>query len=138
MASIRKQTTRDVVALDATATIREAARIMADRKIGSVAVRESGRLVGLVTERDLVLRVLARGGDASQPIGEAMRRGLPHVPAEASEAECAALMRDNQTRHLLVDDGGEVAGVVSMRDIIQLMLDEKQFVIEQLEHYIHS
>lgn len=138
MASIRKQATRDVVALDATATIREAARVMADRKIGSVAVRERGRLVGLVTERDLVLRVLARGGDASQPIGEAMRKGLPRVPAEASEMECAALMRDNQTRHLLVDDGGEVAGVVSMRDIIQLMLDEKQFLIEQLETYING
>ncbi len=138
MASIRKQTTRDVVALDANATIREAAKVMADRRIGSVAVRERGRLVGLVTERDLVIRVLARGGDAGQPIGEAMRRGLPRVPVEASESECAALMRDNQTRHLLVDDGGEVAGVVSMRDIIQLMLDEKQFLIEQLETYING
>ncbi len=136
MASIRKQMTRDVVALDAKATIREAAKIMADRRIGSVAVREGGRLVGLVTERDLVLRILARGGDAGQPIREAMRAGLPRVPADATEVDCAALMRDHQTRHLLVEDGGEVAGVVSMRDIIQLMLDEKQFLIEQLQTYI--
>jgi CBS domain-containing protein len=136
MASIRRQMTREVVTLDATATIREAARIMADRKIGSVAVREGGRLVGLVTERDLVLRILARGGDAGQPIREAMRAGLPRVPADATEVDCAALMRDHQTRHLLVEDGGEVAGVVSMRDIIQLMLDEKQFLIEQLQTYI--
>ncbi len=135
MASIRKQMTHDVAALDATASIREAARLMADRRIGSVAVREGGKLVGLVTERDFVLRILASGGDAGQPIRAAMRV-IPHVAADADEVECAALMRDNQTRHLLVDDGDVVVGVVSMRDIIQLMLDEKQFLIEQLHTYI--
>jgi CBS domain-containing protein len=138
MASIRKHVTRDIVSLEATAPIREAAKLMAERKIGSVGVKEGGRIVGLVTERDLVVTVLARGSDGTHAIREAMRAGLPHVPADASESECAALMRDHTTRHLLVDEGGQVAGVVSMRDIIQLMLDEKQFVIEQLQGYIGS
>jgi CBS domain-containing protein len=75
MASIGKQVTRDVVALEASAPIRDAARIMADQRIGSVAVKDGGAIVGLVTERDLVITVLARGGDASGPIREAMRRG---------------------------------------------------------------
>ena len=136
MASIRKHVTRDVVTLEAGAPIRDAARMMADRKIGSVAVREDGKVVGLVTERDLVLTVLARAGNANQPLREAMRPGIPHVPAEATEIECAALMRDHTTRHLLVEDKGQVVGVVSMRDIIQLMLDEKQYLIEQLHTYI--
>jgi CBS domain-containing protein len=138
MASIRKQVTRDVVALEAGAPIRDAARVMAEKKIGSVAVREDGVIVGLVTERDLVVSVLARAGTANQPIREAMRPGLPRVPCEASEAECAALMRDHATRHLLVEERGQVVGVVSMRDIIQLMLDEKQFLIEQLHTYIEG
>jgi CBS domain-containing protein len=136
MASIRKHVTRDVVTLEASAPIREAAKIMADRKIGSVAVKDGGRIVGLVTERDLVVTVLARGNDGTHPIREAMRAGLPRVPVDAGEAECAALMRDHATRHLLVEEGGQIAGVVSMRDIIQLMLDEKQYVIEQLQSYI--
>ena len=136
MATIRNHVTRDVVALEATAPIREAARLMAEQRIGSVAVKEGGRIVGLVTERDLVFTVLARGGDATQPIREAMRPGIPHVAATANEAEAAALMRDHATRHLLVEEGGQVAGVVSMRDIIQLMLDEKQFLIDQLQTYI--
>jgi CBS domain-containing protein len=136
MASIHKHVTRDVVALDATAPIRQAAQLMADRRIGSVGVKDAGGVVGLVTERDLVMTVLARGGDAGLPVREAMRTGLPHVPSSASEAECAALMRDHYTRHLLVEEEGRVVGVVSMRDIIQLMLDEKQFVIEQLQDYI--
>jgi CBS domain-containing protein len=136
MASIRKQVTRDVVALEAGAPIRDAARVMAEKKIGSVAVREDGVIVGLVTERDLVVSVLARAGTANQPIREAMRPGLPRVQGDASEAECASIMRDHATRHLLVEERGQVVGVVSMRDIIQLMLDEKQFLIEQLHTYI--
>ena len=136
MASIRKHVTRDVVTLDAGAPIRDAARLMADRKIGSVAVRDGGRVIGLVTERDLVMTVLARSGGSDQPIREAMRKGVPRVGADATEADCAALMRDNATRHLLVEYRGEVIGVVSMRDIIQLMLDEKQFLIDQLHSYI--
>lgn len=138
MAAIGTHVTRDMVMLDATAPIHEAARLMADRKIGSVAVREAGRIVGLVTERDLVIRVLAAGGSASQPIREAMRQGIPRVQASATEAEVIPLMRDHATRHLLVEEAGQVVGVVSMRDIIQLMVDEKQYVIEQLETYIHG
>ncbi len=126
----------EVVALDATAPISDAARIMAERKIGSIGVREGGEVVGLVTERDLVATVLARGGNASQPMREAMRPGIPRVRPSTSEAACAALMRDHSTRHLLVEDEGKVVGVVSMTDIIQLMLAESQFVVEQLNTYI--
>ncbi len=138
MASIRKHVTREVLSLDAGAPIRDAARLMSERKIGSVGVREDGKLVGLVTERDLVVGVLAGTVQATGPIREAMRSGIPRVKADASEADCAALMRDHTTRHLLVEDKGQIVGVVSMRDIIQLMLDEKQFVIEQLQTYIEG
>jgi CBS domain-containing protein len=138
MASIRKHVTRDVVSLDAAAPIRDAARLMADRKIGSVGVKEDGKLVGLVTERDLVVTVLARAGNANGPIREAMRGGIPRVGPDVTEAECANVMRDNATRHLLVEERGQIVGVVSMRDIIQLMLDEKQYVIEQLQTYIQG
>lgn len=138
MASIRRHVTRDVVTLEGGAPIRDAARLMADRRIGSVGVREDGQIVGLVTERDLVVSVLARAGNANLPIREAMRAALPRVSPEATESECAALMRDHTTRHLLVEEKGQVIGVVSMRDIIQLMLDEKQYVIEQLHTYIEG
>jgi CBS domain-containing protein len=138
MASIRKHVTRELVALDGTSPIRDAARVMAERRIGSVGVKEDGKIVGLVTERDLVVNALAGTGNANQPIRNAMRSGMPRVGVDANEAECAALMRDHATRHLLVEDHGQIVGVVSMRDIIQLMLDEKQYVIEQLHTYIQG
>ncbi len=128
----------DVVALDATASIGEAARTMARRKIGSVAVRDGGDVVGLVTERDLLLAVLVHGTDASRPLRDAMRPEMPRVPADADEVSCAALMRDHATRHLLVEDRGQVVGVVSMRDVIDAMLHEKQFLIDQLATYING
>jgi CBS domain-containing protein len=135
MSSIRKHVVRKVVTLAADVPCREAARLMAEKKIGSIGIRVDGQLTGLVTERDLVAAVVAKGGDGSLPVGAAAR-ALPRVTPEATETECAALMRDHTTRHLLVEDAGEVVGLVSMRDIIALMLDEKQFVIEQLNTYI--
>ncbi len=103
-----------------------------------MAVREGDEVVGLVTERDLLLTVLVNGADASRPVREAMRAGVPRVRADESEVACAALMRDHATRHLLVEDRGSVVGVVSMRDVIDAMLHEKQFLIDQLATYING
>jgi CBS domain-containing protein len=136
MATIERHVTNALVALDATTPCREAAKVMRDKKIGSVAVREGNRVVGIVTERDFVVRVLAAGDNGAMPIGEAMRTDLPSIPPTTSEAETAELMRTHYTRHLLVEEKGHVVGVISMRDVIQLMLDEKQWLADELQVYI--
>ena len=136
MATIERHLTREVVGLDASASCREAAKVMAEKRIGAVAVREGGRTVGVVTERDLVYNVLASGGTCEFPISRAVRRDLPFITPDASDTECADLMRVHFTRHLLVGESGAVVGIISMRDVIQLMLDDKQYLIEQLQTYI--
>jgi signal-transduction protein with cAMP-binding, CBS, and nucleotidyltransferase domain len=136
MANIDRHVTRQVVALDATTPCREAAKVMRDKRIGAVAVREGGKIVGIVTERDMVARVMAAGDSGAMPIGEAMRTDLPRVSQAASELETTELMRTQYTRHLLVEHEGDVVGIISMRDVIQLMLDDKQFLITQLQTYI--
>jgi CBS domain-containing protein len=136
MANIERHVTRQVVGLDATTPCREAAKVMAEKKIGAVAVREGGRIVGIVTERDLVFRVLATGDNGSMPIGEAMRTDLPRISPQSTESETSEVMRTQYTRHLLVEESGKVVGIISMRDVIQLMLDDKQSLISQLETYI--
>ena len=110
MTAIRKQVTREVVALDAERPMREAAKLMDERRIGSVAVRDGNQLLGLVTERDLMLAVCARGADASRPVREAVRTGIPRVHPSTAESEVASLMRDHTTRHLLVEEGGTSSG----------------------------
>ena len=136
MATIERHVTREIIGLEGSATCREAARIMAGKRIGSVAVREGGRIVGVVTERDLVYNVLAADGSCEFPIAKAVRRDLPLIPPSTSESECADLMRVHFTRHLLVGDKGAVVGIISMRDVVQLMLDEKQWLVDELQIYI--
>ena len=136
MATIERHVTREVLGLDASTRCREAAKLMAEKRIGAVAVREGRETVGLVTERELVYNVLAEGGHCDLPIGQAMRRDLPLIAPTTSEVECADLMRVNFTRHLLVGEKENVVGIVSMRDLVQLMLEEKQWLIDELQIYI--
>ncbi len=136
MATIERHIARDLVSLPAGASCREAARIMKERRIGAVAVTEGDQVVGLVAERDLALRVVGEGVDAEVPLGEIVRRDGPAVGPRASEKQCADMMSANNARHLLVRDGENVVGLISMRDVIVLMLEERELVITQLEGYI--
>jgi CBS domain-containing protein len=136
MATIERHLTREVLGLDATTACREAAKLMAAKRIGAVVVMQGGKPIGLVSERDLVYNVLAEGGHCDGSIADAMRRDLPSVAPSTSESECADLMRVHFTRHLLVVDKGEMVGIISMRDVIQLMLDEKQWLVDELQIYI--
>ncbi len=136
MATIERHITRELIALEGAASCQDAARLMDERRIGAIAVRDGGRVVGIVTERDLATRVLGAGKSPDLPVREAMRRDVPAISPSSSESDCSNLMRDHATRHLIVEEKGEVIGIISMRDVIRLMLDDKQFLIEQLQTYI--
>ncbi len=138
MASISSYVVRDVLGLDANATCREAAELMSQRHIGAVAVKQGGRILGLITERDLVTRLLSRGLDCHTPIVEAMRRDVPVIGPDLNEVECAELMKQHETRHLLVGEDGSAEGLISMRDVMQMMLSDKQYLIEQMQAYIQG
>jgi CBS domain-containing protein len=138
MATIRDRVVRNVICLAASATCDDAARVMTEHGIGSVGVRREGKLVGLVTERDLVAQ-MASGADATRTtLEEAMRSQLPSVGSDATDVECAQLMRNRRTRHLAVQEGGEMIGVISMLDLVDLVVEEKQWSIDQLESYIRG
>jgi CBS domain-containing protein len=138
MPGIDRYVTRELIGLDAGTSCREAARLMAEKRIGAVAVKQGGKTLGLVTERDLVYNVMAEGAICDSPIVKAMRRDLPVISPDTSEVECSDLMRVHFTRHFLVADQGEVVGIISMRDVIRLMLDDKQWLIDELQIYIHG
>lgn len=138
MPTIEKHIVHDVIALDASTSCQDAAHLMEARRIGSVGVRRDGKLVGLVTERDLVYEVMARGGDPKKTLGEVMRDDRPSVSAGATERDCAHLMQRHQTRHLLVKKDAQVVGVISMLDVLSLMLEDNRFLIEQLHTYIRG
>jgi signal-transduction protein with cAMP-binding, CBS, and nucleotidyltransferase domain len=99
--------------------------------------RRDGRrkLVGIVTERDIVCH-LAKGLDTFATPRRDPAASSPTVSPCATDRECAALMRAHRTRHVLVKEGDEILGVVSMLDLADLVVEEQERTIDQLESYI--
>ncbi len=138
MGSIHGHFSRQLVALDAARPCREAAELMHEHKVGAVAVTQKGETIGLVSERDLVIHLVRTGTTPDTPLGEIVKRDGPSVGTGATDRDCADVMRAHHCRHLLVREHGRVVGLVSMRDVIALMLEEKEHVIQTLEGYIQG
>ena len=136
MGCIGNRMVREVVSLERTASCAEAARTMATVGIGSVGVTVGGKIVGLVTERDIVRHMAAGLDTFATPLGAILRPEQPTVSPCATDRECAAVMRAYRTRHVLVKEGEEVVGVVSMLDLADLAVEERDSRIDELESYI--
>ena len=104
--------------LPGSATVHEAARLMAARNIGSVLVTaRDGRLEGILTERDILCRVVAPGRDPDHTrLHEVMTKDPDTIGPHAPAIEALRRMRDGGYRHLPVVDGGRLGGIVSRRD----------------------
>lgn len=109
-----------VVAADSTVTA--VAEALSTDEIGAVGVLEHGHLVGIISERDLVTH-LAAGTDPGQlSAGEVMTLDLVTITPETTVLEAARTMREAQVRHLPVLSDGQIAGIVSARDLFDILL----------------
>lgn len=112
-----------LVSVDPDAGAREAVRKMNEQNVGSVAVCEGGRLVGIFTERD-VLRLASEGVSLDGvAVSEVMTRSPITVPADADIVAVAELMGQRRVRHLPVVEGENVLGVVGIRDVLAALVD---------------
>ena len=102
-----------------TDTIRDVAQVMARVESGVVPVVDDGKVVGVVTDRDIVLRVVAEGRSFDSPISEAMSDGeVLSVKEDDILADATAKMANNQVRRLIVlDDAGKLTGILSLGDV---------------------
>jgi CBS domain-containing protein len=108
---------QELLTLSESQTVREAARCMCDRRVGSVLVTREGRLVGIFTERDMVSRVVAPGRDPDKtPLAEVMTQDPDTVVPRTTAIEALRRMQDGGFRHLPVVDQGRLVGIVSRRD----------------------
>jgi CBS domain-containing protein len=119
-------------------TVREAARYMTERRVGAVAVLSGNRLAGIVSERDIMGRVVAKGLDPDQvPVAEVMTKDLVVAHAGDSHDDGLRKMKQAGCRHLPVVEGDRLIGMVSQRDLLQIDLTEKDEEIRWLNAYIH-
>jgi CBS domain-containing protein len=103
--------------LDSNATVQDAARIMRDEDTGVVPIVENGRPVGLITDRDIVVRGVADGAEPSRPVRELATDTLVTAEPDMSTGAAAELMGQHQVRRLLVCEGDRLVGVASIGDI---------------------
>jgi CBS domain-containing protein len=132
---------RKTITIERSASVTAAAQLMAAHRIGAVPVVDDGRLVGIFSERDVLTRIVAAGRDPlATAVGEVMSSDL--VVAEVNEGYdvCLGRMQQAHVRHLIVLDaanGGHLAGIVSLRDLLAADLDEKAEELTMLNAYVH-
>lgn len=117
MKTVEEIMTRDMITVDRHSNVFEAAVAMRDKNVGFIPVIDEGRVIGTVTDRDLVIRGYAQKHPGSTPIHEVMSTSIVAVGPQTPLDEAAQLMADKQIRRLLVIDKGHLVGIVALGDL---------------------
>ena len=123
MPSVDRHMSRDLLTVEAGVPVVAVARRMVDRNVGAVLVLEEGRLAGIMTERDL-MRAVARGLRDDARVGECMTADPDTIAPDDTIEHAAVLMIHGGYRHLPVVDGDDVVGVLSIRDLVQVVVED--------------
>ena len=110
---------------------------MAEKNVGALLVMENDRLVGIITERDYARKVILAGKSSNNTqVREIMDQNFLVVQPATTIEECMALMVENSTRYLPVIDNNLVTGMISMGNVVNSIITEQHFVINNLQQYI--
>lgn len=130
-------TGRAVLTVEATATALDAARVMAENKIGATLVTTEGQLVGIFTERDLMTRILVAGLNPAETVVEdVMTKDVYTAGPDAKVAELRHELQKRHIRHIPVLEGDKIVGMLSLRDILRADLRDKAEQVETITKYI--
>ena len=117
----------------------EALQLLADYEVGALMVMEGGALVGVFSERDYTRKIALQGRNSrSTPVADIMTRQVLTVTPATSTRDAMVLMSARKVRHLPVLEGSTVLGMISIRDILDDIIEDQASTIEQLETYIQS
>jgi len=134
---ILKAKGNQVWAISKDATVLDALKLMAEKQIGALVVLDGDHVVGIFSERDHARKGVLIGKHADNTrLTEVMTKDLVIVTPAYSVKECMALMTDRRIRHLPVFEGDKLVGLVSIGDIVKDMIEELEFMVDQLEKYI--
>lgn len=130
---------RPLYATTADQSVVEVAKYMAEKRVGAVPVLDQDRLVGIFSERDVITRVVAKGLDpAATKVRDVMTTKVVVAEADESYESCLEKMQKVHCRHLPIVTGEKLIGVVSLRDLLMIDLDEKERNLEYLHSYIYT
>ncbi len=119
-----RQLMRTIVSIDTKAKAKDAARLMVEKGIGSLVANRDGLPFGIITERDLMEKIVAQGIDPSKvTVGDVMTAPLATIDASASLFDAARRMVEKQVKRLVVTEHDKIIGIVSQTDLVQSMTD---------------
>ena len=134
-----KGKSRPLCTIGPGARVFDALRLMAEKDVGALLVIENDQLAGILSERDYARKVILQGKSSQDtPVREIMTERVVCVQPKNTVEECMALMTDKRVRHLPVIENGKIVGILSIGDLVKETISEQQFMIKQLESYIHS
>ena len=127
----------EVFAIGPDAPVIDAIRLMAEKGIGAVVVMQSGRLAGILSERDYARKIVLQGRSSRDtPVRDIMTPEVVTVRLDDSIEHCMQLVTDRRIRHLPVLERDAVLGVVSIGDLVRAVIEDQQVEIDQLQRYI--
>jgi CBS domain-containing protein len=121
---IVRQIMRTIISIDSKARVKDAARLMIEKGIGSLVANRDGLPFGIVTERDLMEKIAAEGVDPNKmTVSEVMTAPLTTIDASASIVDAARRMVEKQVKRLIVTDQDKIVGIVTQTDLVSHMTD---------------
>lgn len=137
---LKSKSNSAVVSVRPEHSVFEALRLMAEKGIGAVLVMAGKDVQGIFTERDYARKLVLQGRASNQTLArDVMTCNVLCVRPSQTTEECMAIMTENRLRHLpVVDEAGQLFGLVSIGDLVKEIISQQQFEIEQLRHYITS
>jgi len=127
----------DVLTIHPDLPVFEAVTQMANYSVGTAVVMENNKVIGIVSERDVIRKIILQAQDPKEiKVQEIMSTELSVVCAETSIENCMGLMTENRIRHLPVLCGEKLCGIVSIGDVVKFLAAEQNFKIKNLESYI--
>jgi CBS domain-containing protein len=138
LANVLAHKGNDVVTVALETTVLIAVQQMNDRKIGALLVLDRGRPVGIFTERDVLVRVVAACLDPKvTPVGEVMTRSLVAVHSETTVGEAMRIITEKRCRHLPIVDDSRLRGLISIGDLMSWLVRDQERTITDLHDYMN-
>lgn len=130
---------RPIISVSPDTTVFEALELMFEKNIGALLVIEQGQFSGIFTERDYARKVILKGKASKEiMVSEIMTENPPVVSSDTNIEDCMWLMTSKFIRHLPVIDKDELIGIISIGDLVKYIIEEQEYVIGSLKHFITS
>lgn len=128
---------RDLWTIAPDVTVFEAIKTMSEKNVGALPVVEGTKLIGMISERDYMSKVVLKGKSSKDtPVRDIMTSKVVSVGPDHNVSRCMEIVTEHHIRHLPVVDGDELLGIVSIGDLVRWIIATQKMTIDQLEAYI--